>query len=429
MKEFVALCILMGAGTLTFAIKMPSAGSALGDFIRVGILQVAAYIAVSSVFLERSNPFGSRYGNNRELAKLLVIQPILFVVVLQHTFPGANDWVYAFGMFVGTHFVFLDNFTLLQSFGCKVVQPTRWNSMTFEESCVGAGIIAALIALIVLHVQYFTSSPAQTLISIGAVYLVALVSLTLGHLYFSKTHSFHSHHYFNFMMILPLTRFPFTGAIIAQSFVLGSIVEGIACWGMDPLFHDPLSKGTCFATQFWTSLIPCLSPDRKRWLVILDDLDFLFSVSLNRIVETFQVDQHDVFLRNIRERITRDQALLQNASTPPTLQRSRKVIEYARRLEQGEYLPLLAFFEVVVFGLSTGSDDLRRMAPSLLGLDEELSTKLRLFAFENVGTTSRKYNIQRKHQIKELLLSLDSDQEQELHQLKCELIMHVFQEQ
>ena len=81
------------------------------------LLCVAAYGVVSRVYLERPSPFGSRYGDTREFLKLVATLPPIYVAFSSVAFPSASPELYAAGLWVGTHVVFLDNFALLQSFG------------------------------------------------------------------------------------------------------------------------------------------------------------------------------------------------------------------------------------------------------------------------------------------------------------------------
>ena len=81
------------------------------------LLCAAAYAVVSRVYLERPSPFGSRYGDTREFLKLVATLPPIYVAFSSVAFPSAPPELYAAGLWVGTHVVFLDNFALLQSFG------------------------------------------------------------------------------------------------------------------------------------------------------------------------------------------------------------------------------------------------------------------------------------------------------------------------
>ncbi|GBG28796.1 Laminin subunit alpha [Hondaea fermentalgiana] len=266
----LSLQALPGLATLHTAAR-------LGDLVTLIFMSSAVFAGVANVFLGRSGTMMSRYGSRLEWIKwVALLTLVLWPSLLSFSFRRTSAPVYALGLFAGSHFVFLDNVTILQTFGSKLGQGLPgWKLMSRRERLLGVGLLAGILAVIYMLAGHF-SRDASAFWRTAGTYGVLSLGLAGGYLMWARECCFHAHHYFNFGLLLPLTPFSDHGAILLQSFVLGSMIEGIACWGMDPIFHDPLAADTCFATQFWTTfLITMDSPSSSSCSTLIRVLAFL----------------------------------------------------------------------------------------------------------------------------------------------------------
>jgi len=53
----------------------------------------------------------------------------------------------------------------------------------------------------------------------------------------SDTHYLHLHHYCVGLILFPFCRFPTVISLVCQAFFLGMAVEGVARWGLDPVWY------------------------------------------------------------------------------------------------------------------------------------------------------------------------------------------------
>jgi hypothetical protein len=215
------------------------------------------YIAVSSVFLERHAPLGSRYNNNFEFIKMMfLLLPLYFCTV--PFFSNATLFEHSMGLWFGAHFGFLDNVAVLQTFGMKIVRfPGGWREMKVSEMGIGL-VLVMFMGSVIVGVEGSVLFGRKTV----TLYLCLGASLLSIKYIKRQTHVFHAHHWFNSLLVLPVVLCLSTDSsynAMLRGVVLGSCIEGISCWGLDPLFHDPLSRGVDFGTTLWTSLVPLVS--------------------------------------------------------------------------------------------------------------------------------------------------------------------------
>ncbi len=355
----------------------------LGDLAAFAVLVAATFACVSSVYLGRRHPFGSRYGGAGEFRKLLAALPLVHFGFARATFDARNPGSYALGMFLGSHVVFLDNFALLQSFGCKVVLfPSGWKTFTLAEALFGAagGSVAVSSAVYLGTLQYSHDVWLQTLLT----YALVFVGLRLAAWCLGSSYAFHSHHYFNSLLALPLTRFHGTLPALMQGVVVGSFVEGVACWGMDPIFHDPLSRGVDFGVLFWTGCLPMVST--AAWRELQYDLRYVCreAEAIARALPRGAADHAaaagmpalaalgdavyaraeglDADLKHDRDGATAAAGSKdgQNKSSS----RRPQLEAFVAKLKDGDRIALLAFGETVTFGLAAGARDLSQQLPA-----------------------------------------------------------------
>ncbi|RYE95405.1 MAG: hypothetical protein EOO41_05680 [Methanobacteriota archaeon] len=126
----------------------------------------------------------------------------------------------------------LDNWPLLQSFGCKWSSPARWSSCSPAEAGVATGILVTAGTIIVTRVQMILQQHALYTTLARFAFVMACVMLPL--LVNVRTHSLHVHHYLAAGALLPFTAFNDEVSALVQVAVFGIALDGIAVWGMDP---------------------------------------------------------------------------------------------------------------------------------------------------------------------------------------------------
>ena len=127
--------------------------------------------------------------------------------------------------------------------------PGGWLTFTLRETIFGLALFAVGSSTVIY--LGFMQWSNDTIVATMADYGVTVSALTVARYVFFGVdrYAFHSHHYFNSLLCLPLTRFEGALPALLQGAVVGSFIEGVSCWGMDPIFHDPLSKGVEFGVR------------------------------------------------------------------------------------------------------------------------------------------------------------------------------------
>ena len=378
------------------------------------MLTTVGYVIVSHVFLERRRLLGSRYDVDTgastsaatfavypcEWMKMLAIIPAVWVCAVQYHLAPDNEHrrpfstvVLATGMYVGIHVVYLDRFPVLQSFGCKVVR--GWHGI-FDMNAIEwtVFLLFALCGLATVtgvgHHFLLSKDGPYGLARIICVYLAFGATIVgLRCLPKFRGAAFHSHHYFNSLLFLPLTSYPGNLPCFLCGLALGSFVEGCACWGVDPILFDPFFDGADFGVLFWTSLVPLMTlPSKRRtWVALLHNIGALAEAAEQRGVrcnfkeagdwQCLACVGDDTRLQRAR-RITRDVESASlvwgfsekmdscpNAATLALVDVLKKCD--SKRKSEGENVEccdimLLAYAETVLLGLMLGSQDLLSMA-------------------------------------------------------------------
>ncbi|KAH9083208.1 hypothetical protein LEN26_021090 [Aphanomyces euteiches] len=220
------------------------------------ILFLSGYFYVSSIVLGRTPALSSRYSPasvSAECMKLVVSSgpiaalgpmwlhpssPASQVQVLPPIFV-AHWWsfaaYYVLPYFVGLHFIFLDTNPLFQSFGCKFPIPNRWPTFTIPELVILVVLLVAVAAIFPYYATLVAAFPSRWPV-LGLFYAISILALVLCAYLWRKTHNVHFHHYLMGAVLLPLTAFPTPTCAVLQAICLGIYTEGIATWGMDPIF-------------------------------------------------------------------------------------------------------------------------------------------------------------------------------------------------
>eukprot|EP00808_Paulinella_micropora_P018995 g8054.t1 len=222
-------------------------------------LVVSGYLYVSAITLRRPDYFSSRYMNNFQFWLLLCFSTLLYYTGPQAClqllpfcppsghFPayhGRSSALWEFLCYLllpyhlGLQFTYLDNVRLLQSLGCKVPIPSRWTQLTRQELVVVFVTTLVVCGLVWHHVQLISFNPFYleqfyTLLTCYAVFFLAVLMLAWRR---KKSHNLHFHHYLLGLLPTPLFRFPAPLTLCCLGVALGVWVEGVACWGLDPIF-------------------------------------------------------------------------------------------------------------------------------------------------------------------------------------------------
>lgn len=101
-----------------------------------------------------------------------------------------------------------------------------------------AALIAAVVAIVMLLALHFrsvwkTSGMRRDVLWLGVIPIaVTIITMVLA-----ESHRLHVHHYCLGMFLFPLFRFRNRISVAAQAAFLGLAVEGVARWGMDPVWY------------------------------------------------------------------------------------------------------------------------------------------------------------------------------------------------
>eukprot|EP00744_Colponema_vietnamica_P020069 GILI01028484.1.p1 GENE.GILI01028484.1~~GILI01028484.1.p1 ORF type:complete len:296 (-),score=62.64 GILI01028484.1:200-1087(-) len=198
------------------------------------------HIFVAGFVLKRSNPLKSRYRNYNELYKLWFSAPFIYFLCSRSVYSlVSSSWAATFTLLlsylVGLHFTYFDNSTTLQALGCKFPIPSQWHTITGQEFTALLACLTVTLSIVTYHAYLIVKAGLAFAYLLGyaaGVLLFVLTSLRLAH-----SHYTHMHHYFLFGVLLPLTNFPHLFSVACQGLFFGVFVEGIAVWGMDPLFE------------------------------------------------------------------------------------------------------------------------------------------------------------------------------------------------
>ncbi|EFC47879.1 predicted protein [Naegleria gruberi] len=149
-----------------------------------------------------------------------------------------NNGIFVIAYYIGLQFTYLDKIEFLQLFGDRIANSNRWKEIRIFE-WIGV-LISAIALLVVIGLQIFTfitKSGIDILIAYALGYFffflfVSIVYISLSHV--RKTHYLHMHHYFLFLIIIPLFRSTgyFNIGTLCSGLCLGIFIEGVSRWGM-----------------------------------------------------------------------------------------------------------------------------------------------------------------------------------------------------
>jgi hypothetical protein len=214
---------------------------------------------------------------------------------------------------LGLHNVFADNVAFLQAFGCKFSVPSRWRSCTGSEVLLALAIAGIVASIGTYHIGMIFASGYSAYLFSG--YAGVLAALALVHAATRKRFSLHVHHYCWTALALPALAFDTTVSAGAAGFFLGMTVDGIACWGMDPILvplrADPAT--TDLPTVVWTRLLGVIQHP-ARWHAVLQEMHCVLA-QLEPMVVEWAAGQRPVrdFLASVHfEGLTRAAAIAQD---------------------------------------------------------------------------------------------------------------------
>ena len=209
-------------------------------FVAWLLLVVAGFCYVAGVLCGRSNPFLSDNGAV-DFAVVVVLSPLFYWLGPRHNWPPVqssrralitwNGLGYVVPYFVALHWQLFGN-ALGGRFSLKAEDLEALEPISVVQLVVGAAIVAALV---VAHLVWARRAGIfrrylTALLAIPAV--VGLVTWRLGDTYY-----LHFHHYNLGSCLFPFFRFRKVVSLVAQAVFLGMAVEGIARWGMDPVWY------------------------------------------------------------------------------------------------------------------------------------------------------------------------------------------------
>ena len=164
-----------------------------------------------------------------------------------------------------------------------------------------------------------------------------------------------------------------SNAAVACGLVVGSCIEGIACWGLDPLFHNPLSDDVDFSTTLWTLLVPMLHEQQGEKYAV-------FLIGLKQMLESvrgYKKNRRDcqwlAAVADVWEQryacVVRDLTRVHQNSVVVVGQPAWSVrvpVDLKSLVEdlqaKNEECSTLAFVKVVTFGLLAGRETLVKLA-------------------------------------------------------------------
>ena len=386
------------------------------DFTSLLVLTTTCFAIVSGVYLGRECFLGSRYVPERELRhgthkiansikrrkpwtrrisfcdshsvewrKMVAILPFAYLCAVQYTLQGCSFVLLVSGMWVGCHVVYLDKLSVLQSFGCKVVRgPMGLLEMNYAESLVFVSFsLFGLVATTSIGRYLFFSNQGGILRLMTVYSVLGILLCSIRSLPYFRGCSFHSHHYFNSLLFMPLVSYSGMIPCFLCGISLGSFVEGCACWGVDPIFFHALSEGVDFGVLLWTSLVPLLTSSSKRRACIefLANMEYLAGAVEQHVVEVeskmsdsarecfaclgkkaefrrAQLVSRDIYSASKVWGVS--PAILKNRESA-----SKRAIESlidTMKTHEGRDIVLLAYGETVLLGLMLGGKDLSDMA-------------------------------------------------------------------
>jgi hypothetical protein len=221
--------------------KFPVTGEAGRSLAFWLIMATAGYLYVAGILNHRANPFASAPGNAWEFGKLLLAALILWLLGARHTLVAfippwkkvasynGLGWVLPF--FVGLHFYFIRSI-IRTDISLTPAGIGRMSAYTWMVFILAAAVILGLLGYHVLLARRagILKIWLGSMIAVVA-FLVCVTVLLRG------SHYVHIHHYFLFGLLVLWLRFPDRVSSACQAISAGIAVEGVATWGMDPVWY------------------------------------------------------------------------------------------------------------------------------------------------------------------------------------------------
>jgi len=204
------------------------------------LLLVSGYLYVAGVLCGRSNPLASGNGV-QDFVVVVALSPLFFYLGPRHNWRPAeisartiltwNGLSYVVPFFLALHWEYLGN-ALGAQFSLTGADLSALNPRSIMILALALAAIAGLLAyhLVWAHRARILRSYLAALLGIPCV--VAVITLGLGDAAY-----LHVHHYSLGAYLFPFFRFRKIPSLVAQAFFLGLAVEGIARWGIDPMWY------------------------------------------------------------------------------------------------------------------------------------------------------------------------------------------------
>jgi len=218
--------------------NLPDAGVGLAFWL---LMATVGYVFVAGVLCHRANPFASPDGNRYELAKLLTAAAVAWFLGARNTLEpfrapwrrvllrNGLGWVLPF--FLGFIYHYLDrilqvDFSLTPQ-GFATMSSYAWTLF---------GLAVALMSSLAAYHGFLAWRAGILGWWLGAIPAVVVPIVFLTWLW-RDTHSVHIHHFFLFGMFVPWLRFRNPVCSVCQAICASICVEGVATWGMDPMWY------------------------------------------------------------------------------------------------------------------------------------------------------------------------------------------------
>lgn len=231
----------------------------LANFAFYGLMSIYGhiYVNVCNVNCSRKSVFHSSYPNRTDFMITVAQVPLSFFagnnVALRATtdIPAGHSWEDCFsynmgfwftGYLLGLHYTHAKR-GFADDFSYSADKMAMWD---WKLKALGIYVISVYILAILFTFSLF--------LSLGCGTFQALVCLVVFGPIFAaiylkrKSHSFHAHHYFLGMMLLPLLWIPHPYTIWNIGFASGVMVEGAARWGYDSVWVPKKSSPSVATT-------------------------------------------------------------------------------------------------------------------------------------------------------------------------------------
>lgn len=204
------------------------------------VLVACGYLYVAGVLCGRSNPFLSGNGL-RDFFLVVLLSPLFYYLGPRHNWhPAAvtarailkgNVLCYLLPFFLALHWEFLGK-ALGAQFSLKGADLGALGPRSVIVVVVAFAAIAGLLAYHLVWAHHAEILRPYIAALIGIPTIVGIITVSLGDAAY-----LHVHHYNLGAFLFPFFRFRKVSSLVAQAFFLGLAVEGIARWGMDPLWY------------------------------------------------------------------------------------------------------------------------------------------------------------------------------------------------